>query len=168
MKKMKRFVALASCAAMMLSMVPMMPAQAASVCKIDTSTEYQVIRGFGGINHPEWQSYNGGGDMKDNEIQKAFGNGDGELGLTVLRIFVSDDSNAWKNVLHTAKGAQKLGATIFATPWNPPSSMRSAGSGGTHGGKYVLNSNAEAQYAKQLNALYTLYHGRGGRMPEGY
>ncbi len=26
----------------------------------------------------------------------------------------------------------------------------------------------EQQYAKQLNALYTLYRGRGGRMPEGY
>ena len=26
----------------------------------------------------------------------------------------------------------------------------------------------EQQYAKQLNALYTLYRGRGGKMPEGY
>ncbi len=26
----------------------------------------------------------------------------------------------------------------------------------------------EQEYTKQLNALYTLYHGRGGRMPEGY
>ena len=158
---MKRFVALASCAAMMLSMVPMMPAQAASVCKIDTSTEYQVIRGFGGMNHPEWQSYNGGGDMKDNEIQKAFGNGDGELGLTVLRIFVSDDSNAWKNVLHTAKGAQKLGATVFATPWNPPASIRHNGSGGAKGGKYVLNNGAEEAYAKHLNSFVKYVEGQG-------
>ena len=32
----------------------------------------------------------------------------------------------------------------------------------------MVSPKLEAQYAKQLNALYTLYHGRGGRMPEGY
>ena len=51
-----------------------------------------------------------------------------------------------------AKKAQAMGATIFATPWNPPSSMRSGGSGGPQGGKYVLNSGAEAEYAKHLNS----------------
>ena len=32
----------------------------------------------------------------------------------------------------------------------------------------MVSPKLEALYAKQLNALYTLYHGRGGRMPEGY
>ena len=32
----------------------------------------------------------------------------------------------------------------------------------------MVSPKLEAKYAKQLNALYTLYHGRGGRMPEGY
>ena len=82
------------------------------------------------MNHPEWQSYNGGGDMKDNEIQTAFGNGANQLGLTILRIFVSDDKNAWKNAVPTAQKAQKLGATVFATPWNPPANIRHNGSGG--------------------------------------
>lgn len=32
----------------------------------------------------------------------------------------------------------------------------------------MVSPKLEAKYTKQLNALYTLYHGRGGRMPEGY
>ena len=31
---------------------------AASACTINTNKMYQRIRGFGGMNHPEWQSYN--------------------------------------------------------------------------------------------------------------
>ena len=32
----------------------------------------------------------------------------------------------------------------------------------------MVSPKLEAKYTKQLNALYSLYHGRGGRMPEGY
>ena len=124
---------------------------AADMAVIDTTTEYQTIKGFGGMNHPEWQSYKGNGDMTAAEVQTAFGNGENELGLSILRIFVSDNSNEWKNAIPTAQRAQKLGATVFATPWNPPASMRSNGSGGPTGGKYVLNTGAEEQYAKHLN-----------------
>ena len=31
----------------------------------------------------------------------------------------------------------------------------------------MIDSKLEQQYAKQLNALYSLYHGRGGSMPTG-
>ena len=31
----------------------------------------------------------------------------------------------------------------------------------------MVSPQLEQKYMKQLNALYTLYHGRGGRMPEG-
>ena len=125
--------------------------KAASTATVDLSKTYQYIRGFGGMNHPEWQSYNGGGDMKDNEIQTAFGNGANQLGLTILRIFVSDDKNAWKNAVPTAQKAQKLGATVFATPWNPPASMRHGGGKQPTSGLYVLNDGAEGSYAKHLN-----------------
>ena len=93
--KFNKIAAFASCAAMLFSMGTMIPTEtmAASVCQVDTTEEYQIIRGFGGMNHPEWQSYKGGGDMKDGEIQTAFGNGEGQLGLTILRIFVSDNES---------------------------------------------------------------------------
>lgn len=142
-------------------LAPQFEANAASLCTVNTNKSYQRIRGFGGMNHPEWQSYNGGGDMKESEVNTAFGNGANQLGLTILRIFVSDDSNAWKNAIPTAKRAQALGATVFATPWNPPASMRHNGSGGANGGKYVLNDNAEAQYATHLNNFVKYCEGQG-------
>ncbi|NLT10664.1 MAG: hypothetical protein GXY08_14380 [Ruminococcus sp.] len=142
--------------------VPQFEVNAASLCTVNTNKTYQIIRGFGGMNHPEWQNAGAGhGDMTASEVQTAFGNGANELGLTVLRIFVSDDQNAWKNAVPTAKRAQALGATVFATPWNPPASMRSNGSGGANGGKYVLNNGAEAQYAKYLNDYVKYMEGQG-------
>ena len=151
------------CAA--LPVTPEMTARAAGNVSIDTSIQHQIIRGFGGMNHPEWQSvntqYGAGGDMTAEQVQTAFGNGENELGLTILRIFVSDDANAWKNAVPTAKRAQALGATVFATPWNPPASMRHAGGGGHTSGKYVLNDNAEAQYAKHLNDYVKYMEGQG-------
>ena len=144
---------------------PAVDADAASACTINTNKTYQRIRGFGGMNHPEWQSvntqYGAGGDMTADQVQTAFGNGANELGLTILRIFVSDQQNAWNNAIPTAQRAAKLGATIFATPWNPPASMRSNGSGGPRGGQYVLNNGAEAQYAKHLNDFIKFCNGKG-------
>ena len=69
---------------------------AASVVTVNTNKTYQTIDGFGGINLPEWISQ---GDMTANQVQKAFGNGKDELGLTILRIYVSDNSNDWKRAV---------------------------------------------------------------------
>ncbi|HOU69676.1 MAG TPA: hypothetical protein PKW49_14060 [Paludibacteraceae bacterium] len=44
--------------------------------------EKQLIQGFGGMNHPAWQGY----DLTSAQIQKLYGNGDGELGFSILRI----------------------------------------------------------------------------------
>ncbi|GEM_PF-221671 len=148
MNQILKVTAAVSAAAMLLSMTALFPAHAADVCKIDTSSTHQTIRGFGGINLPEWITQ---GDMTDAQRQKAFGNGADELGLTILRIYCSDDSNAWKNAVPTAKYAQKMGATIFATPWNPPASMRFNGDGTITGGKYQLDKSKSADYAKHLN-----------------
>lgn len=140
-------------------------ANAAGACTINTNKLYQRIRGFGGMNHPEWQSYNAQngapGDMTAAQVQTAFGNGANELGLTILRIFVSDQQNAWNNAIPTAQRASALGATVFATPWNPPASMRSNGSGGPRGGQYVLNNGAEANYAKHLNDFIKFCNSKG-------
>lgn len=145
-----------------LSCIPALPngtaeVNAASICTVDTDTVYQEIDGFGGINLPEWA----GSDMTDAQVQKAFGNGDDELGFTILRVYVSDDSNSWSLAVPTAKRAQALGATIFATPWNPPSSMRINGDGTLTGGKYQLRSDKWEDYAKHLNS-YIKYMNKQG------
>ena len=158
MKHFLKITAAISAAAMLLSISAVFPANAASVCNVDTSVTYQKIRGFGGINLPEWISQ---GDMTDAQRQKAFGNGKDELGLTVLRIYCSDDSNAWKNAVPTAKYAQKMGATIFATPWNPPASMRFNGDNTIKGGKYQLDKSKSADYAKHLNNFVKYMEGQG-------
>lgn len=133
-------------------------AKAASLCTVNTNKTYQRIRGFGGMNLPEWISQ---GDLTDAQRQKAFGNGADELGLTVLRIYVSDDKNSWSRAVPTAKFAQKMGATVFATPWNPPSSIRQNGTGGARGGKYHLPSNQYAAYAQHLNDYYNYMKNSG-------
>ncbi len=105
------------------------------------------MRGFGGINLPEWV----GSDMTSAQVQKAFGNGNDELGFTILRVFINDDKNQWNKAVPTAKAAQKLGATVFASPWNPPASIRQNGSGGASGGKYRVKKDSYAAYATHLN-----------------
>ncbi|MGN0576626.1 MAG: glucuronoarabinoxylan endo-1,4-beta-xylanase, partial [Ruminococcus sp.] len=129
-------------------------ASAASVCQIDIDTEYQVIRGFGGMNHPEWT----GKDLTAEQRQTAFGNGDNELGLTVLRVFVNPDSTQWNKAVPTAQFASKMGATVFASPWEPPSSM--AESGGSNGKLHLPKSNYGA-YAKHLNDFGTYMKNNG-------
>lgn len=116
----------------------------AADCVIDTTKTYQTIRGFGGMNLPEWV----GSDLTDAQRRTAFGNGENELGLTMLRVFVNPDSSQWSTAVPTAKYASDAGATVFATPWEPPSNL--AESGGTDGKLHLPKANYGA-YAKHLN-----------------
>lgn len=148
--KMKKLLAAVLSSVLLGSTVAAMPmdsAIAASNCVVNTATKYQVIRGFGGINLQEWA----GSDMTSAQVQKAFGNGDDELGFTILRIFINDNKNQWNLAVPTAKAAQKLGATVFASPWNPPTAISE--SGGNKGLHHVKN-NSYAAYAQHLNDYY--------------
>lgn len=125
-------------------------ALAVSQCVIDTTAEYQTIRGFGGINHPEWI-----GDLTESQRQTAFGNGDEELGLSILRVFVNDNEADWYKAVPTALAAQEQGALIFASPWNPPADMcemfdRDGDSSNGNEAKR-LRHDKYAEYADHLN-----------------
>ena len=128
--------------------------EAAGDCIIDTSVEHQTIQGFGGINHPEWT----GSDLTDAQIQTAFGNGEGELGFTILRTFVNPDSTQWYRCVNVAKKAQAYGAQVFASPWDPPESIRV--SGGSNG-KYMVDTSKYAEYAQHLNSFVKYVEGQG-------
>ncbi len=143
-KTLKRACVAAVSGAMLLMMVPEIPADAAGMCNIYTNKTHQMIRGFGGIDLPEWQGYS----LSDAELARVFGNGDGQLGLSVLRVYVNPDKNQWNKCLKTAQYAAKNGATIFATPWEPPSNL--AESGGNNG-KLHLPSRNYGAYATHLN-----------------
>ena len=147
---------------MMMSGVSLMPqidiqTEAADLCTVDISKTYQTIRGFGGINLREWT----GSDLTDAQVQKAFGNGEDELGLSILRVYVNDNSNQWNLAVPVAKQAQALGATVFATPWNPPESIRINGDGTLTGGKYQLRKDKWAEYANHLNSFAKYMEGQG-------
>ncbi|MGN0621321.1 MAG: carbohydrate binding domain-containing protein [Porcipelethomonas sp.] len=146
-KKLKSALSVLIGGAVLAGALPVIPAadvSAASVCEIDVNTEYQTIDGFGGMNHPEWT----GKDLTDEQRQKVFGNGDDELGFSVLRVFVNPDSSQWYKAVPTAKFAREQGVKVFASPWEPPAEL--AESGGSNGKLHIPESNYAA-YAEHLN-----------------
>jgi glucuronoarabinoxylan endo-1,4-beta-xylanase len=87
---------------------------------VTVSSQKQYIRGFGGMSHAAWA-----GDLTAAERTLAFGNADGQLGFSALRIPVTDGSPDSANVA-TAKAALAAGAIVFATPWNGAGAMSSS------------------------------------------
>jgi glucuronoarabinoxylan endo-1,4-beta-xylanase len=64
------------------------------------------------MNHPLWI-----GDLTSARRDTAFGNGEGQLGFSVLRIFVSENRANWRREAATAKRAIELGAHLYDTPF---------------------------------------------------
>lgn len=91
---------------------------AANDAVINVTSPKQVIRGFGGMTHSGWI-----GDLTPAERETAFGNGDNQLGFSVLRIPIDENKNNWQREVDTAKKAIEHGAIVFASPWNPPADM---------------------------------------------
>lgn len=155
MKSKRNYKKIAACliAAMLTmstaSIFPSKSVSAADVCVVDTNVEHQSIRGFGGINHPEWA-----GDLTQSQRQTAFGNGANELGLTVLRVFVNPDNSQWSKALPTAQFATKMGVTVFASPWEPPANLAEQYPDSKVGKLHLPKSNYAA-YAKHLNDFGT-------------
>ena len=127
----------------------------AGLVTVDASKNYQMIRGIGGINLPDW-----GVDLTDAQRVTAFTNCDKCLGFTMLRLYVSDDKNAWYKSVAVAKYAQQQGATLFASPWNPPSSMCENFSGGGRSGKR-LRYDKYNDYANHLVSFVNYMKGQG-------
>jgi O-glycosyl hydrolase len=98
-------------------------ASLAATVNIDLNTTQQTIRGFGGMNFPRWI-----GTLTNAQVDTAFGNGAGQIGLTIMRIDVPPSSGSWSGEISAAVRAKSHGAIIFATPWSPPASMKTNGS----------------------------------------
>ncbi|MFY9153551.1 MAG: T9SS type A sorting domain-containing protein [Prolixibacteraceae bacterium] len=90
----------------------------AQTVTVDFSTEYQIIRGFGGMNHTTWIK-----DLNEDNREKAFGNDPGEIGLSILRMHVDPNPARFYLEVPTASFAAQKGATLFATPWNAPDAL---------------------------------------------
>ena len=85
--------------------------------------------------------------LSDADLDTLFGNGPGQIGFTWLRIRLASDT-AWRAIeLSNARGAVARGASVIATPWSPPPSMKD--NNNLVGGS--LNASAYADYASYLN-----------------
>ena len=78
----------------------------AATVNVDVTEEHQVIRGFGGMVHNQWQ---GGGGLSEADAKLAFGTGDGQIGLNTLRIPVYASSNDFNKEVQAAKYAKAVG-----------------------------------------------------------
>lgn len=99
-------------------LLALMPLQArAGDATVDLSHSHQVVRGFGGAS--VWL-----GALTDTEMDSLFGNSNSnQIGLSLLRVRIAPDKN-WSAELSNAQKATARGASVIATPWTPPASMK--------------------------------------------
>ncbi|MGI5239736.1 cellulose binding domain-containing protein [Dactylosporangium sp. CA-139066] len=129
---------------------------AAATANINPSAPRQMIRGFGGMAHAAWI-----GDLTAAQRDTAFGAGEGRLGFSVLRIPVGENQSDWSRDLATAKRAVELGATVIASPWNPPASMIETFTRGSQTNAKRLRYSSYGAYAQHLND-FTAYMRNNG------
>ncbi|MCI0692606.1 T9SS type A sorting domain-containing protein [candidate division KSB1 bacterium] len=112
----------------------------------------QVIRGFGAANILLWRP-----DMTAGEIDKAFGAGPGQIGLTILRLRIPPDANSFSVNIRTAQAAYARGVKIIASPWSPPASMKT--NNNIVSGR--LRESSYAAYAAHLKSFADLMASNG-------
>lgn len=106
--------------ALLLSVACLACSQAiAQSVNINAATEYQTITGFGGMNGVGWV-----GDLTSSQVETAFGTGEGQLGLSIMRLRIDPNSANWNIQVPSAVHAYQLGAKLLATPWSPPAYMK--------------------------------------------
>ncbi len=92
----------------------------AATVTVDFSKDHQVIDGFGGSS--AWS-----GALSDEIMDGLYKNGPDQVGFTILRLRI-DPKGAWADEKSNATKAKARGATVFATPWSPPESLKTNGS----------------------------------------
>ncbi|MEU3167194.1 cellulose binding domain-containing protein [Streptosporangium sp. NPDC006930] len=128
----------------------------AATAVINPSAQRQTIRGFGGMAFAAWI-----GDLTAAQRETAFGTGEGRLGFSVLRIPVPENQADWSRDVATAKRAIELGASVIASPWNPPANMIETFVRGSQTNAKRLRSNMYAAYAQHLNDFNTHMRNNG-------
>ena len=132
------------------------PAMASTVT-VNVDEEHQVIRGFGGMVHNQWQ---GGGGLSEADAKIAFGTGEGTLGLNTLRIPVYANSSDFNKEVQAAKYAKKYAGDdfiLYATPWTSPYAGANQHISSSNYQKYVDHLNNFNDYMKNQGVpLYAI------------
>lgn len=123
----------------------------AGTALVDFGAAAQTIRGFGASE--AWF-----GVLPSSQISALYGTASNQVGLSIMRLHIAPTTwtsstktavtSPWTAELANGKAAQALGATVFASPWSPPASMKSNNS--TNEGS--LNVSSYADYANYLQA----------------
>lgn len=116
----------------------------ASAAVIYLDSTRQHISGFGAANILRWRP-----DMTADQIEKAFGTNDGQIGLTILRLRIPPSASEFGYNVPTAKAAHSRGVKIIASPWSPPAHMKT--NNNLVGGR--LRESAYADYAAHLKSF---------------
>lgn len=88
---------------------------------VNLSSTQQIIRGFGASNIVPWRP-----DMTSDQVSKAFGTGEGQIGLSILRLRVPYQQSEFSLNVPTAQAAALMGVTLIASPWTPPAWMKTS------------------------------------------
>ena len=101
----------------LLTAIFLLPGTASSAtATVDFSKKYQVIDGFGGSS--AWE-----GTFSDALMDALYKNASNQLGYTILRNRI-DPHAGWAADKSNSAKAKARGATVFATPWSPPESLK--------------------------------------------
>ena len=140
--------------------VSLMVIPSAGTAVVDFGTPEQTIRGFGASE--AWF-----GVLPNAQITALYGIASNQVGLSIMRLHIAPTTwtsstqtaatSAWTAELTNGKAAQALGATVFASPWSPPASMKSNNS--TNEGS--LSASSYADFANYLQA-YSNYAANQG------
>ena len=114
---MKKPILLAAWAALALA-TPMQAQTKSASLVLTASTKYQHIDGFGGTGmNGQW------GDVYTQaKVQKLWGQGDGQVGLNIMRVRINPNEGNWGEYGNPIKWARAVrpDLQVFATPWTPP------------------------------------------------
>lgn len=122
---------------------------------INASSTQQNIRGFGGASIKTWI-----GDLTTDQRTKAFSPTNG-IGLSVLRVRVPQNSSDFAGEKPTIDAAKSYGASVIASAWSAPASMKD--NNNVVGGK--LKTSSYSAYAAHLKNFATTVGGLSAISP---
>ena len=91
---------------------------------IKQNVKYQYIDGFGGTGmNGQW------GDVYTQaKVNKLWGQGDGQIGLNIMRIRINPNEGNWGEYGNPVRWARAVcpDLQVFATPWTPPKKYKTS------------------------------------------
>ncbi len=140
----------------------------AQTATINWTNVHQVIDGFGASD------FTGGGSMSPAQQAFFFGTGSGQLGLSILRVAVTNNggspgscssvgTNCAGTFVSDMQAMIAAGGKVYASPWSPPAAYMTNGSVDcTAGsGNGALSSGSYADYATWLANFVQSVQGQG-------